>query len=158
MYTLEFTRFRSVGCEIRLPRWGLMSPSRCGMQPGKISAGGSSAVAPCQSSELGRRHPPDQCCQLHRYVVSKRGRHHSKKLNGYAREKSSSQTDSVVRHTDELTNDVDTVNQLRPCRSCVFQRLVILQMSTDGLGARHARARRRPFTGRVPSSTWRVWS
>ena len=30
------------------------------------------------------------------------------------------------------------------------------QMPTDGLGARYARARRRPITGRVPSSTWRV--
>ena len=32
------------------------------------------------------------------------------------------------------------------------------QMPTNGLGARYARARWRPITGRVPSSTWRVWS
>ena len=102
--------------------------------------------------------PESYLCQLHMYVVSKRCRHDSKNLCGYASEESSSQTESIVRHADELANDVAAVSQLRPCRPCVCQRLAISQMSTDGLGARHARARRRPFTGRVPSSTWRVWS
>ena len=103
--------------------------------------------------------PPESYLrQLHMYVVSKRCRHDSKNLCGYASEESSSQTESIVRHADELANDVAAVSQLRPCRPCVCQRLAISQMSTDGLGARHARARRRPFTGRVLSSTWRVWS